>query len=93
MTKIAGSGSGSISQRHGSEDPDPDPHQNVMDPQHCEKQSKRRDEKVTLFYTRGLGIVVLQVMAHHCLNHTGFPFKNMYGNFHTVHYSSSLPNG
>ncbi len=36
MTKIAGSGSrsGSISQRHGSEDPDPDPPQNVMDPQH-----------------------------------------------------------
>jgi hypothetical protein len=38
MTKIAGSasGSGSISQRHGSVDPDPDPHplQNVMDPQH-----------------------------------------------------------
>ncbi len=32
MTKIAGSGSGSISQRHGSEDPDP--HQNVMDPEH-----------------------------------------------------------
>jgi hypothetical protein len=30
MTKIAGSGSGSISQRHGSADPDP--HQNVMDP-------------------------------------------------------------
>ncbi len=29
--KIEGSGSGSISQRHGS--PDPDPHQNVMDPQ------------------------------------------------------------
>jgi hypothetical protein len=29
--KIAGSGSGSISQRHGSTDPDP--HQNVMDPQ------------------------------------------------------------
>ena len=28
-------GSGSISQKHGSEDPDPDPHQNVMDPQHC----------------------------------------------------------
>jgi hypothetical protein len=36
MTKIAsGSGSGSISQRHGSADPDP--HQNVMDPQHCIK--------------------------------------------------------
>jgi hypothetical protein len=33
MTKIAGSGSGSICQRHGSADPDPDPHQNVMDPQ------------------------------------------------------------
>ncbi len=28
------SGSGSISQRHGSVDPDPDLHQNVMDPQH-----------------------------------------------------------
>jgi hypothetical protein len=35
MTKITGSGSGSISQRHGSADLDPDPHQNVMDPQHC----------------------------------------------------------
>jgi disintegrin and metalloproteinase domain-containing protein 17 len=36
MMKIEGSesGSGSISQRHGSADPDPDPHQNVMDPQH-----------------------------------------------------------
>jgi hypothetical protein len=34
MTKIAGTGSGSISQRHGSADPDPDPPQNVMDPQH-----------------------------------------------------------
>ncbi len=37
MTKIAGSGyesgSGSISQRHGSADPDPDPHQNVMNPE------------------------------------------------------------
>jgi len=34
MTKIAGSGSGSgpISQRHGSADPDP--HLNVMDSQH-----------------------------------------------------------
>ncbi len=32
MTKMAGSGSGSISQRHGSVDPDPP--QNVMDPQH-----------------------------------------------------------
>jgi hypothetical protein len=34
MTKIAGSESRSISQRHGSADPDPDPAQNVMDPQH-----------------------------------------------------------
>ncbi len=40
--KIARSGSesGSIIQRHGSEDPDPDlgPHQNVMDPQHWLKE-------------------------------------------------------
>jgi hypothetical protein len=39
MTKIAGSGSESvsesISQRHGSSDPDP--HQNVMGPEHCFK--------------------------------------------------------
>jgi hypothetical protein len=32
MTKIAGSGSGSISQRHGFADQDP--HQNVKDPEH-----------------------------------------------------------
>ncbi len=32
MTKIAGSGS--ICQRHGSEDTGPDPYQNVIDPQH-----------------------------------------------------------
>ncbi len=38
MTKI--SGSGSISQRHGSADPDPDPPQNVMDPQHCSEWGK-----------------------------------------------------
>jgi hypothetical protein len=35
MPNIAGSESGSISQRHGKSDPDPDPHQNVMDPEHC----------------------------------------------------------
>jgi hypothetical protein len=40
MMKIAGSESGSISQRHGSADPDPDPHQNVMDPRHCGKVCK-----------------------------------------------------
>ncbi len=34
MMKIAGSESGSISQKHGSEDPDPDQPQNVMDPEH-----------------------------------------------------------
>ncbi len=36
MTKIAGSGSGSISKRHESADPEsePDPHQNAMDPEH-----------------------------------------------------------
>jgi hypothetical protein len=41
MTKIAGSdsGSGSISQRHGSADPDPDPPQSVMDPQHWPTES------------------------------------------------------
>jgi hypothetical protein len=33
------SGSGSISQRYGSEDPDP--HQNVTDPQHCLKHSSQ----------------------------------------------------
>jgi hypothetical protein len=37
MTKIAGSGS--ISQKHGSEDPDPDPPQNVMDPEHWSELS------------------------------------------------------
>ncbi len=35
MMKIKGSGT--ISQRHGSADLDPDPHQNVMDPQHCQR--------------------------------------------------------
>jgi hypothetical protein len=42
MTKIAGSGSesgsGSISQRHGSADPDTDPHQIFMYPQHWFRQ-------------------------------------------------------
>ncbi len=44
-TKIAGSGSGSISQRQGSADPDPDPRQNVMDPQHCWKQTYDNHKK------------------------------------------------
>ncbi len=46
MTKIGGSESGSISQRHGSADLDPDPHQNVMDPQHCKIGSNARYCKV-----------------------------------------------
>jgi hypothetical protein len=39
MTKIAGSGAGSvsISQRHGSAGLDPDPYLYVADPQHCLK--------------------------------------------------------
>jgi hypothetical protein len=32
-------GSGSVSQRYGSEDPHPDPYQNVTDPQHCIEDS------------------------------------------------------
>jgi hypothetical protein len=58
MTKIAGSGPGAISQRHGSEDPDPDPdpHQNVIDPQHwscwggdgaCNSASNSTQEQIT----------------------------------------------
>ncbi len=39
MTKIAGSGSGSISQRYGSADPDP--HKNIMDPEHWCQLTKR----------------------------------------------------
>jgi hypothetical protein len=46
MTKIAGPGSasrsGSICQRHGSADQDPDPPQNVMDPQHRFKNSRKK---------------------------------------------------
>ncbi len=46
MTKIAGSGS--ISQKHGSEDPDPDPPQNVMDPEHCLLGHRKRKEDICL---------------------------------------------
>jgi len=42
--KREGSGSGSISQRHGSTDPDPDPHQNVMGP----IRNTRQDQKDVL---------------------------------------------
>ncbi len=65
MMKIAGSGSESISQRHGSadSDPDPDPHQNVMDPQHWFKLSS------VLF----LGVLLLrwtlQRLCHKTVHH------------------------
>ncbi len=39
-----GSGSGSISQRHGSADPGPDPHQNVMDLEHWSDHSSNSSE-------------------------------------------------
>jgi hypothetical protein len=49
MTKIAESGSGSISQRHGSADPDPP--QNVMDSATLEVRAKKRPIKEgTLFF-------------------------------------------
>jgi hypothetical protein len=60
MKKIAGSesGSGSISQRHGSADPDPDPdpdlHQNVMDPEHWPLSSCCPLLRKTLLFT-GVG--------------------------------------
>ncbi len=46
--KIAGSGSGSISQRQGSADPDldPDQPQNVMDLQHCLKPTEDHETLV-----------------------------------------------
>ncbi len=44
MTKMAGSGSGYISQRHGS----PDPYQNFMDPQH--RQHRHRYMKSMNFF-------------------------------------------
>jgi hypothetical protein len=63
MTKIAGSGFGSISQRHGSGDPDPDPHQNVMDPEHYWKlrpnpKSPRQGDKVD----SGIGLPMVNVL-------------------------------
>ncbi len=43
LTKRAGSGSGSVTQWHGSADPDPN--QNVTDPQHCIKTIKYYQRK------------------------------------------------
>jgi hypothetical protein len=51
MTKIAGSGSGSISQGHGSADPDP--HQNVMDPENCLSLKKLYDSLSLKFLIAG----------------------------------------
>jgi hypothetical protein len=58
MTTIAGSGSESISQRHGSSDPDPgpDPHQNVIDPQHCCTQFTAKLCFSHVPYRRDLGV-------------------------------------
>jgi hypothetical protein len=49
MPKIAGSGSesGSISQKHGSEDPDPP--QNVMDPEHWSFQIRTSKKGINIF--------------------------------------------
>jgi hypothetical protein len=54
MTNIEGSesGSGSISQRHGSKDPDPDPPQNVMDPQHWPEPKEIFSAPQHSLYTR-----------------------------------------
>jgi hypothetical protein len=41
--KKAGSGAGSVSQRHGSKDPDPYPYQNVTDPKHSYKHMMIKD--------------------------------------------------
>ncbi len=43
LTRRAGSGSGSVTQWHGSADPDPN--QNVTDPQHCLKTIKYYQRK------------------------------------------------
>ncbi len=68
LTKIARSGSGSrsISQRHGSADldPDPDPHQNVMDPQYCLRALWRTVLYIMLVYpgeAAGLHLLALQL--------------------------------
>jgi hypothetical protein len=52
MTKIAGSGDGSIRQRHGSADP----YQNVTDPQHWLHQSTQESTQVKEGYFQGTGI-------------------------------------
>jgi hypothetical protein len=57
MMKIAGSGSGPISQRLGSADPDP--YQDVMDPQHC---SKVNPMQCNLIELRLLSLVLVLVL-------------------------------
>ncbi len=70
MTKIAGSGSGSISQRHGSADPDP--LQNVMDPEHWIKFSNSCESVVE----------AVRVLYSHSL--FGNPY-DLYGNSHGLY--------
>jgi hypothetical protein len=70
MTKIAGSGSGSISQRHGSADPDPP--QNVMDPQHCMKDCSGLDDASLLCLAQGLPhLRRLQIRGSTSVTHDG----------------------
>ncbi len=70
MTKIAGSGSGSISQKHGSEDPDPDPPQNVLDREHWYKHNAfNRFLSFFLIYGRyGKRYLILRYITIHKLN-------------------------
>jgi hypothetical protein len=70
MTKVAGSGSESISHRHGSADPDPDQHQNVMDLQHWFLDFKGSNSIFffrILFCARSGGVYACQrlVLGHH----------------------------
>jgi len=75
------SGSGSISQRHGSKDPDPDPPQNGMDPQHWKIQKMVgyvlcitcRDCSLLLQYLRFL-------RRTYSANNT---YQNSFANFHS----------
>jgi hypothetical protein len=64
MTKIAGSGSGAISQRHGSAYPDLDPHQTFMDrntggmgvPKPSPAQQQGAGKKINNFYKAPIGL-------------------------------------
>jgi hypothetical protein len=49
MTKVAGSGYGSISQRHGTADPDP--YQNVTDPLELGKSFMEVKEEISIIFS------------------------------------------